>query len=893
MRVGDIGIKWQLISMAIILVTLPIIVLGTMSYNSAKKGILRNIEQSLKVKCEDWLITTRAYYDLIQQNKNSAEDRTRDIVTSQAKGVSELIINHSEKDATTIALKEPLLRARKNEKNMLLYGFTTDEFDSYVEQFNVAVEDMEKTIEEAKTIGFETQAIREALTKYQNQMDLVKSRQRVESSGNLTDGAVRLAGDNLELEFSKVAGKLSDERLKELLAATVIGQSGYIYILDYNGKYVLSKQRKMDGENMWYVQDDEGRFFIQDIIAKGASLGRGKIDYDTYTYSDGKEEEAREKVVAVMNIPNKQWVVGVAFYPEDLLEANFEEIKREELKNLMAKQRLGQTGYLYIIKAKGEDRGHYILSKDRERDGEDIYGVKDLDGKLFTQEIIKETLLLKKNDSGAGYYRWKNGEDGSSKLRMVTYAYFEPWNWIIGTSVYLEEFLKDINQIKNQIIFVCLAAIILGSLIAYLFASPMTATFSKLVNKMNIVAKGNLDINMSDIEAVDNENEIGQLAGAFKQMTNNLKQTTISKDYVDDIFGNMNDALLVISRTEKIKTLNQAVCNLFGYNKSEMLDYTVGKVFGLGTEAEGLENIIAKILKGEVIVNHEIELKNKEGVPIAVSLNGTPFRNSEGEITRVILAVRDIRELKKAREKLEEKITEVEKSNKELDDFTYVVSHDLKEPLRGIEAFSSFLSTKCADKLDKDGKHYVEVIQKSVKKMQTLIKDLLELSRIGRIKKPDGDIDLNMLLAEIKEDLTLRLEEKNATLKVMNLPTIEYETIRITQLFTNLITNAIKYNNKEKPIIEVGCAYANDKEAKCYVKDNGKGIAKGFQEKVFSLFQRLEGETEKGTGAGLTICKKIVEAHGGAIWVESEPGEGSTFYFTIPKQPKQKPNTKV
>ncbi len=886
MKVGDIGIKWQLISIAILLVTLPVIILGVMSYNSAKRGILYNIENALKIQCSDWLITTETYYDLIQKNKRSADDRTRDIVTSQAMGVSELILTHFEKDTTTIALKEPLLRAKKYEKNMLLYGFTTDEFDSYVEKFDLAVGDMEKTIVEADSIGFDTESIRGALEEYMDQMNLVKSRQRVETAGDRIDGAVRLAGDKLEAEFSKIANKLSDERLKELLASTVIGKNGYIYIVDYKGNYILSKQRDMDGKNIWYVQDSQGRFFIQDIIAKGKALGAGEIDYDSYTYSDTGEDQAKEKFVAVMRIPNKEWVVGVAIYPEDLLEVHFEETKKEELKNLMAEQKLGQTGYLYIIGARGENKGRYILSKDRKRDQEDISQIEDSDGNLFIEEIIAEAPLLEKGERGVRYYRWKDKQKSSSRLRMMTYVYFKPWDWVMGTSVYLDEFLKEINRIKNLIIFVCLIAIVLGSAMAYLFTSAMTTTFSKLVNKMNVVAKGNLDVNMEDVEAVDNKNEIGQLANAFKQMTNNLKQTTVSKDYVDNIFANMNDALLVIDKTEKIKTINDAVCDLLGYDKSEMLKYPIDDFFPSGTEAESLKSIISRIFQGEIVANHEIELKNKEGASIAVSFNGAPFKNSEGEITSVILAVRDIRELKKARQKLEEKIVEVQRSNKELDDFTYVVSHDLKEPLRGIEAFSAFLSDKYNDKLNKEGNRYVEVIQKSAQKMQTLIKDLLELSRISRRKKPYEDVDLNMLLADIREDLTLRLKERNVNLKILDLPTIKYERIRITQLFTNLITNAIKYNDKEEPVVEVGCEYSTDKESKCYVRDNGKGIAKESQKKVFDLFQRLEGETQKGSGAGLTICKKIVEAHGGTVWVESELGKGSTFYFTIPKQIK-------
>ncbi|MFH1503942.1 MAG: Cache 3/Cache 2 fusion domain-containing protein [Candidatus Omnitrophota bacterium] len=884
MKIGDIGIRRQLISSAILLVTLPVVILGIMSYNSAKKGISNNIEQALKMQCSDWLITTEAYYDLIQKNKRSADDRTKDIVTSQAKGVSELILTHIEKDATTVALKEPLLRARKHEKDMLLYGFTTNEFDSYVEKFNLAVQDMNKTIKEADSIGFDTKSIKIALKEYEKQMSLVKSRQRVQSTGNVVDGGVRSAGSNLEIEFSKIADKLSDERLKELLASTVIGKKGYICILDYEGNYILSKQRKMDGKNVWYAQDNQEKFFIQDIIAKGKKLEKGQIDYGNYSYSDVEGEEAKEKFIAVMPILDKQWVVGVTIYPEDLIEGNFEELKKEELKNLMAGQKIGQTGYLYIISAQGKNKGCYILSKDREKDGESILQRKDLEGNPFIEEIIKEALLLKKGGRGIKYYKWKDEQKILPRLRIMTYVYFKPWDWIIGTSVYMDEFLKDVNRIKNQIIFVCLAAIILGSALAYLFTSAMTNTFSKLVNKMGSVAKGDLEVDMEDVEVLDNKNEIGQLASAFKQMTNNLKQTTISKDYVDNIFENMNDALLVINKDFRIKTVNDAACKLLGYSESELLSTSISNFFISEAGPGSLKDIISKIFQGEVIINHEIELKDKAGNSIAVSFNGAPFKDSQGRITSVIIAVRDVRELKKARQKLEEKIIEVQKSNKELDDFTYVVSHDLKEPLRGIEAFSTFLDEKHKDKLDKDGQHYIEVIQKSVRKMQDLIKDLLELSRISRWKKPYEDVDLNKLLAEIKEGLALRLKEKNVNLKILNLPTIKYEKIRIIQLFTNLITNAIKYNDKEKPVIEVGCAESNDKESKYYVRDNGKGIAKEFQEKVFDLFQRLEGETEKGTGAGLAICKKIVEGHGGNIWIESEQGKGSTFYFTIPKQ---------
>ena len=930
MRFGDISIKKQLMAICIVLVTIPVIILGLMSYNSAKQGILNNIKQTLKTQVSDWLITTQAYYDLVQENKRSAQDRTKNIVTSQALGILDLIHNNLQEDATAaIALKEPLLRARKYEKDMLLYGFTTEEFDSYVRKFDLAIIDIEKIIAEANSAGLDTESQESALEEYKRKMQKVKLRERIEAVGDLVHGEVRQAFDKLESEFDNLADKVSDkrleERLKEVLASTVIGQSGYVYMLDYKGNYILSKGRKRDGENVWYAQDNDGRFFVQDVIGKGKALKEGDIDYDTYTWKDTKEEAARNKLVAVIHIPAKEWVVGVTFYPEDLLEADFEEVKKEELKSLMAEQRLGKTGFLYIIGAQEENKGRCILSKDRKTDGENILWVKDAKDKLFIKEIVEDAVKLKEGESKIIHYLWKDTDRLFPRLKELAYVYFKPWDWTIGASVYLDEFFTDINNIRNQIILVCVMAIILGSTVASFFASMMTDTFRQLVNKMNSVARGNLDVETGDVKVLNDKNEIGQLATAFKRMSDNLRETLFSKDYVDNIVGNMNDALLVIDKERRIKTANKASCQLLGYDESEILKRPLSDFFMQGQQE--LKDIETRILQGEIISDLEMEFKDKQGNSIPVSFNGAPFKDAEGEITSAILAARDIREykrlvdelssaqrnleekvgklqksdkamlfmvedlnaisrdLKMARDKLEEKIVEVERSNKELDDFTYVVSHDLKEPLRGITFFSNFLNDKYKDKLDEQGRHYIDVIQHSVEKMQTLIKDLLELSRISRRKKTPESVDLNQLLAEIKEDLALRLKESKAELKISPLPTIKYEKIRITQLFTNLITNAIKYNDKEKPIIEVGCDDSSDKkEFKCYVKDNGKGIPREFREKIFGLFQRLDADEQEGTGAGLTICKKIVESHRGSIWLESTAGQGSTFYFTIPKE---------
>lgn len=236
---------------------------------------------------------------------------------------------------------------------------------------------------------------------------------------------------------------------------------------------------------------------------------------------------------------------------------------------------------------------------------------------------------------------------------------------------------------------------------------------------------------------------------------------------------------------------------------------------------------------------------------------------------------------------VEEQKRLLEEANKELDSFVYTVSHDLRAPLRGIDGLMGFLEKDYSGKLDTQGEDYFKKIRASAKRMQSLIDDLLKLSRLSRIRNPYEDTDMNALIASVINRLEFDIKEKNVRLKVpLELPVVHCDKIKMEEAFLNLINNAIKFSSKNKvsaPCVEIGYS---DLELchQFYVKDNGIGIDKKYHEDVFGIFKRLHNQEEyEGTGAGLSIVKRIIDDHKGSIWVESELGKGATFYFTIPK----------
>lgn len=249
-------------------------------------------------------------------------------------------------------------------------------------------------------------------------------------------------------------------------------------------------------------------------------------------------------------------------------------------------------------------------------------------------------------------------------------------------------------------------------------------------------------------------------------------------------------------------------------------------------------------------------------------------------------------ELLKANDQLKNRTDDLEKVNLELDSFVYTASHDLRAPLRGIASFAAFLEEDYKEKLDAEGQDYLKEIRKGADRLSQLIDDLLTLSRIARIKNPYEDVQAGGLIQNAIERLEFDIKQKNVDLKIQeNLPTIRCDQIKLAEVFLNLINNAIKFsskNEKENPRIEVG--YQDTGNAhQFFIKDNGIGIDAQYHEKIFGVFKRLHKESEyEGTGAGLSIVKRVIDDHGGKIWVDSRLGEGATFYFSIPKNLKEK-----
>jgi PAS domain S-box-containing protein len=280
----------------------------------------------------------------------------------------------------------------------------------------------------------------------------------------------------------------------------------------------------------------------------------------------------------------------------------------------------------------------------------------------------------------------------------------------------------------------------------------------------------------------------------------------------------------------------------------------------------------------------EFEMIRKNGTVLPVLLSANAIKDADGNFIMSRSTVYDITERKRVEKELTQLTHELKRSNADLQQFAYATSHDLQVPLRVIAGFANLLAKRYKKKLDEKADEFIEYIADGARKMQMLIKDLLEYSQAGTKGKEFKPIDSSSVVEQAVSNLRAVMEESGAVVTHDNLPTVMADDIQLMSLFQNLIGNAVKYRGKEAPKVHVS-AEKKENEWVFSVQDNGIGIDPIHTERIFVIFQRLHAMEEyEGTGIGLALCKKIVEHHGGRIWVQSELGKGSVFYFTIPNR---------
>ncbi len=386
----------------------------------------------------------------------------------------------------------------------------------------------------------------------------------------------------------------------------------------------------------------------------------------------------------------------------------------------------------------------------------------------------------------------------------------------------------------------------------------------------------------------ENGNVVGIFAAARDITKRQLAEEALrlSEQRFSSMLENVRDyAIIFLDPAGRITGWNKGAERIKGYRTEEIVGQHFSRFYTPADIANGKPDREIQIATSEGRFEDEDWRVRKDGSHFWANVVVTALRDGSGKVNGFVKITRDLTARKQAEDELKRYAEELKRSNQELEHFAYVASHDLQEPLRTVSGFSQLLARRYQGRLDADADEFINYVVDGATRMQTLINDLLAFSRIGTRGEPLRPVDWGKIFQAAKENLEVAIAESGAVITHDPLPALVADQTQFTQLFQNLFSNAIKFRRREEaPRIHVS-AVRQDGAWQFSVRDNGIGIAPQYFDRIFIIFQRLHGREEyAGTGIGLAICKKIVERHGGRMWVESEPGKGSTFHFTIPDE---------
>ena len=590
---------------------------------------------------------------------------------------------------------------------------------------------------------------------------------------------------------------------------------------------------------------------------------------------------------------------------ENLVGMLYVGVKLENIENrvrqAILQTKVGKTGYVFILRGTGEERGYYIISKDGLRDGENIWNSKDYNDNYFIQELISKALVLEPGEMESIRYSWQNIDEQKPRWKVAKIAYYEPWDWVIGISAYEDElqiYKTILNDGRTRMttimglagLIISLLIGILGLLMAWSIAHPIR----KLTDMVETITQGNLN-QIVDIQSKD---EIGVLSQAFNQMTANqreiLRTLENSERRFRSLIENSSDLICVLNKQGKILYESPSIERILGYNPQERIDKFIYEYIP-EEEVYPIREIIAEMVdKENFSTQFEVRFLHHDGTysNFEIACNN---RLSDPSINGIILNSRDItkrkqieNELSRYRAHLEDEVTQrtsqLTTINQDLETFNYSVSHDLRAHIRAINAYSQFILDNENHQLSADDKKYLENILNESRRMQALIEDLIKLSHVSHSPINSEEIDLSDLFRSIIRGLELSNPERKVETKVVEGLITYADKGLITIAMENLIGNAWKFTSqRDTAQIEFG-SEQYEGTVVFYIRDNGAGFDMKYADKIFTPFQRFHSEQEfPGTGIGLSTVNRIIQRHAGKIWADSQPNIGTTIYFSLSK----------
>ena len=370
---------------------------------------------------------------------------------------------------------------------------------------------------------------------------------------------------------------------------------------------------------------------------------------------------------------------------------------------------------------------------------------------------------------------------------------------------------------------------------------------------------------------------VGLLISMYKTFRKEGEKT----EYIREILKNTAYGIIVIDMEGRIETFNDGAEKIFGHKKGNVIGKNVNVLIPKNDRTDHDKYIAEADMIASRIINKNRSLKGirDDGTIFPVELTISQMKFSGHK--KFIGIIRDITKRKEAEEHLASKVRELEETNKDLEEFNYIASHDLQEPLRTLSNYSELLREDLGDNITPEAIEDINYISQSAERMRALVQDLLQLSRASKGSLELQNIDLGVCIESVVRDLEVIIKEAGASVEWGDMPLVNGDSAQLSRVMQNLISNGIKFHDGGAPHIQIS-ANQRDSRWEIAVSDNGIGIKDEYLEQVFGAFKRLHGQSKfKGTGIGLAVVKKIVERHGGGIWAESAPGVGSTFKFTL------------